>query len=1063
MIKFLNLKKVQQKCTLRSRIPILMRISLILLFAVVFNINATQTHSQIDENYLEKTFETIQQDQKTITGTIKDVEGEAIIGANVIEKGTTNGTITDFDGNFTLNVSNNAILQISYIGYVDQDVSIQNKNVIDIILKEDTQTLDELVVVGFGTQKKLSITGSVSAISADDIVKAPVSNLSNALAGKLPGIRVQTRGGVPGSEATVDIRGFGSPLILVDGIEQPGFMVDPNEVESISVLKDASAAVYGVKAANGVLLITTKKGTVGKSKISYNGSVGFQNFTDYPKMVNAYEYAQLIDEDAINRGTEPIYGPEKLELFKQGTEPGYRNYDWMDILTRSNAPQTQHNVNVNGGNEDVKYFASVGYFDQEGIYSTKDINFNRYNFRSNVSAKIAEFLTADVSLGGHVENRMAPYDDDTYIIHGITRMQPYYSPYANDEEGIHYGLTNFQNPLARSDADYSGYRKQKNKLLNASFSLKYDMPFVPGLSAKVLFSYLTRARESKNFRKEFLLYSHDATENQYNKVFTGNAPSALTRTFRNDEQNLLQFSMNYNRSFLDKHNVSGLFLYEQREDLSDYVSAYREFAIDALDEINAGVDRNKNNGGVSSEMANVSFVGRVNYDYMSKYLFEFAFREDGSAKFHKDNRWGFFPSVSLGWRISEEPFMKNSASFLDDLKIRGSYGKVGDDYADDTVLAFQYLTGYNYPSDRNYIFGDNVVNSVSSKGLANINYSWLTAKIFNAGIDATLFDQRLEVIFDVFYRKREGLIGYRSGSLPNTFGASFPQENLNSDDYRGFEIVLGHRNRIGDWNYAVKGNMSYTRAQNRHIEQADFSDSYRNWRNNRSDRWKNIDWGYKHVGQFQNQEDINNWAVQDGAGNSTISPGDIKYEDLNGDGVIDGYDVQPIGRSSVPEIYFGLDLSASWKNFDMSMLLQGATNYTRYMEGAIAHPLNNGSSSLTEFMDRWHREDPYDPNSDWIPGKYPSTYQSGKPVNKHKSSFNTVNSYYARLKNIEFGYTFPTEMTNKASISRLRVYVSGNNVLTFDNLPFGDPEADDADRILYPQLRIWNFGVNLTF
>ena len=526
--------------------------------------------------------------------------------------------------------------------------------------------------------------------------------------------------------------------------------------------------------------------------------------------------------------------------------------------------------------------------------------------------------------------------------------------------------------------------------------------------------------------------------------------------------------MNYNRSFFDKHNVSALLLYEQREDLDDYVSAYRQFAIDALDQINAGMDKNKNNGGVESEMANVSFVGRVNYDFMSKYLFEFAFREDGSAKFYKNNRWGFFPSVSVGWRLSEEAFIKNNTAIFDNLKLRASYGIMGDDQALDrngnaTVAAFQYMTGYNYPGGSNYIFGSDVINSVVTKGLANLNYTWLTSKIVNVGVDASLWNRQLEANFDVFYRKRDGLVAYRSGSLPNTFGASFPQENLNSDDYRGFELVLGHTNKVGDWTYSIKGNMSYTRIKNRYIEQAAPINSYTNWRNNWSDRWQNMEFGYKSVGQFKNQDEINNWAVQDGAGNTTLLPGDLMFEDYNGDGVINDKDVQPIGRSNTPEIYFGLDLSASWKGFDLSILMQGATNYSTRMDGIMGYALFNGSSALDCMMDRWHRADLYDPNSEWIPGKYPSTYNSGKESNKRVSTFNTISSYYLRVKNLELGYTFPSKWMSKAGISNLRLYVSGNNLLTFDNLPFGDPEAPSSDRILYPQLRIWNVGVNLSF
>lgn len=1012
-----------------------------------------------------------QQERKFATGVVRDNAGETIIGATVSVKGTTTGTVTDIDGKFSIQIPDNAVLIISYIGYTSQEIEVTNPQTpLNIVLKEDSQELEEVVVVGYGVQKKASITGSVSSIGSDDLIKAPVSNISNAIVGRLPGIRVQNTGGIPGSESTVDIRGFGTPLILVDGIEQPGFQIDPNEIESISVLKDAAAAIYGVKAGNGVLLITTKKGARGKAKITYNGSVGIQNFTSYPKMVNAAQYAELTDEDAINRGNAPVYGPEKLQKFREGVEHGYKSYDWADILTRNNAPQTQHNLNVSGGTEDISYFTSVGYLNQEGIYSSGDLGFSRYNFRSNLTATIAKNFTAEVQASGRIENRSAPYDDDTYIVFGITRMHPTMSPYANDDDPSHYGLTNFQNPLARSDADVSGYRKSKKKLFHGQFSLKYDAPFLPGLSAKVLFSYLTKVEDDKNFAKEFFLYSHDKVGDsyQYNKVFTGNSPSHLTRKTYTSEQNFLQFSLNYNRTFAEKHNVSAVVLYEQREDLDDFVEAYRQFDIDALEQIKAGSDTNKNNGGYETEMANVSFVGRVNYDYMSKYLVEFAFREDGSAKFHKDNRWGFFPSVSAGWRISEEAFVKDRTSIIDNLKLRLSYGKMGDDKGDvndeeKKVKAFQYMTGYNYPGATSYVLGSNVIKSLESKGLPNIAYTWFTSEIYNGGVDFSLWNRLLEGSVDVFYRKRKGLLAYRYQSLPNTFGSSLPQENLNSDDYRGFEITLGHSNQIQDFRYSVKGNISFTRIKNVYIEQADPVNSYRYWKDFRSERWQNLEYGYKCIGQFQNQDEINNWAVQDGAGNTTLSPGDLKFQDFNGDGVIDEYDVQPIGRSDKPEIYFGLDLSASWRGFDFSVLMQGATNYARYMDGAMGYALFNGSSSLEAFMDRWHKADMYDPNSAWIPGKYPSTYSSGKTSNTRRSTFNLIDSYYMRIKNIELGYTFPQKWIGKSGISNLRLFISGNNVLTFDNLPFGDPEAPSSDRILYPQLKIWNVGVNLTF
>ncbi|MDR1880711.1 MAG: TonB-dependent receptor [Tannerellaceae bacterium] len=995
------------------------------------------------------------QQTRKVTGVVVDLNGEAMIGVNIVEKGTTNGTVTDIDGAFSLDVKPDAVLKITYIGYMDQEVTVVDGSPLRIMLREDSRQIEEVVIVGYGTQKKVTLTGSVSAISNQDLIKAPVSNISKAIAGRLPGVRVVDRGGNPGSDASVDIRGFGSPLILVDGIQQSGFQLDPNEIESISILKDAAASIYGVKAGNGVMLVTTKKGESGKAKITYNGSYGWQNFSSFPEVINALEYAESMNEDALNRGIAPVYTAEDIAKFRVGTEEGYRSYDWYDIITRPNAPQTQHNLNVSGGNESVSYFTSVGYVNQASQYDESGSGFERYNIRSNISAKIAKYLTAEAQLSGRIENR----DFSEVSVGNVVQVIPIFSPWANDDNHEYFQRTTFGTNNAIRLNSATGYNRQKYKFFNGQFSLKYDVPFVEGLSAKLLFSYLGNLREAKTFSKEYNLYSYDRAADKYNITYTGNSPSSLTRRDDIGEQNFLQFRLDYNRTFAQKHTVSAFFAYEQREDLSNYVGAYRQFDIDALDQINAGRDLNKTNEGTESESANVSFIGRLSYDYLSKYMLNMTFREDGSAKFYQNNRWGFFPGVELAWRISEESFLKDNFPALSNLKLRLSYGKTGDD----GVAAFQYITGYNYPGSATYIFGSNVIKSIVSKGLANEDFTWFTSEIFNAGIDASYKNGLLEASLDVFYRKRDGLLATRAASLPNTFGASLPQENLNSDDYRGFELTLGHSNQVRDFRYSVKGNMSLTRAKNRYIEQNDPINSFLYWRNNRSDRWNNIEYGYVCIGQFQNQDDINNWAVQDGAGNTTLLPGDLKFEDLNGDGVINDLDVQPMGRSNTPEIYYGIDLTVSWKGLDFSVLMQGATNYSRYMRDAAAYPLFNSGTSLKSLMDRWHRADPFDPNSEWIPGKYPSTYATGKTNNTRNSTFYNLDSYYFRVKNVELGYTLPKRWVNKAGMSNLRVYVSGNNVLTFDNLPYGDPEAASGTGFGYPSIKIWNLGVNITF
>jgi TonB-linked SusC/RagA family outer membrane protein len=1030
----------------------LVQIMMLFTFLFLTGIGTANAHGGDSSETLK-----VQQSKSRITGMVVDQTGESVIGANIVEKGVaSNGTISDINGNFTLEVTPGATLTVSFIGYRTQEVATGTQTHINITLAEDTQTLEEVVVVGYGTQKKMTLTGSIATLSNQDLVKAPVSTISKAIVGRLPGVRVVDRGGDPGSDATVDIRGFGSPLILVDGIQQSGFQIDPNEIESISILKDASAAIYGVKAGNGVMLITTRKGTGGKAKITYNGAYGWQNLASYPEVINALEYAESMNEDALNRGMALIYTPEDLQKFREGTEVGYRSYEWFNIITRPNAPQTQHNLNVSGGNETFQYFTSVGYVNQSSQYRENNAGFERYNVRSNISAQIAQYLTAEVQLSGRIEKRNLVKSG----MNAVIQVLPIFSPWANDDNPAYFQRTTFGvNHAITLHPDLTGYNRESNKLFNGQFSLKYDVPFIEGLSAKALFSYLGNLREGKDFLKEHNLYTYDRSTDTYAVSYTANSPSSLTRRDDIGEQNFLQFRLDYNRTFAQRHTISAFVAYEQREDRSNYLSAYRQFDIDALDQINAGRDLNKTNEGSQSEAANVSFIGRLNYDYLSRYMINLTFREDGSAKFHRDSRWGFFPGVELAWRISEESFLKDRFTDLSNLKLRLSYGKTGDD----EVNAFQYLTGYTYPAGTSYIFGSDVVRGLISKGLPNEQFTWYTSEIFNAGIDAAYRNGLLEASLDVFYRKRDGLLATRIESLPNTFGASLPQENLNSDDYRGFELTLGHRHQVQDFRYSVRGNMSFTRSRNRYIEQNDPINSFLYWRDNRSYRWNNLTYGYVCVGQFNNQEDINTWAVQDGAGNTTLLPGDLKFKDLDGDGVINDRDIQPIGRSNTPEIYYGIDLTAAWKGFDLSVLLQGATHYSRHMTNAAAYPLFNSGTSLKILMDRWHRVDPFDANSDWIPGKYPSTYATGKANNTRVSTFYNLNSYYARVKNVELGYTLPKAWIHKAGINNLRFYVSGNNVLTFDNLPYGDPEAASATGFGYPSIKIWNMGVNITF
>lgn len=1007
-------------------------------------------------------------DKIKITGVVVDEKDQQpIVGVTITVKGTTTGTFTDIDGTFAVEAEVNSILEISYMGYKKQEIRIEaGTTVLKISLQEDLQQLDEIIVVGYGTQRKGSVVGSVANITGETVVKAPVSDLSNSLAGRLPGLRVVTRSGEPGYNASeIDVRGFGNALIIVDGVPSDFNQLDANEIENISVLKDASAAVYGVKAANGVILVTTKKGQEGRTKINFNSTFSWQSTTTYPDFVNAAEFAELTDEDTMNRGgTNFLFGPEELAKWR-ARGPGYEGTDWKKLLLKDNAPQQQYNLNIRGGTDKLKYFASLGYLTQEGLWRSGANKFERFNVRSNVDAYITKGLTTSISLSGRKENRDSPSTDAGIIMNSILRNHPTYYPYANNNPNYYAGTNVLhRNPLVISDQNMSGYHKNEKKIFEGSVALNYDASeFVKGLNAKVMYYYRTRNELDDSFVKKYSLYAYNEATSTYDEVYIGNDPSKLTKKNTNDDYEVFQGSINYNNTF-GKHDLGGLLLVETRQGANNWFNASREYIIDVIPELSQGTSTNKDNSGSSSETGNIGYVGRLNYAYDNRYLLELSFRYDGSSNFSKDNRWGFFPSVSAGWRIGQEAFIKENVKFIDDLKLRASWGRLGDDTFAEGDYRYQYLTGYNYPSG-NYMLGTDLRPTLVTKGLANPNLTWYTADLYNIGLDAVLFGGKLSLEVDAFYRKRKDLLAQRVATLPGTFGATLPLENLESDSDRGIEIVIGHSNRFANGiQYSVKGNVAYTRSRYEYRERAASITQWDNWRNNQNKRWKNKYFGYKAIGQFESYEQIANAPIQDQNGNKTLNPGDIIYLDYNGDGIIDGNDEHYIGRGPKPEITFGLDMSAAWKGFDVSVFLQGAANANIMLSGELQSPLLNGNSAFKTFMDRWHREDLYDPNSKWIPGKYPSTRAGGNPSNMKRSSFWLQDASYLRVKDIQIGYSLPKSVLKKANIEALRLFVSGYNLFTFTGVELVDPEApDETQGNYYPQQKVLSVGVNLTF
>ncbi|MXV17234.1 SusC/RagA family TonB-linked outer membrane protein [Pedobacter sp. HMF7056] len=1011
----------------------------------------------------------------TVTGKVTDNKGEALPGVTVLEKGTTNTTATTGNGSFKITVAGeDAVLVFSFVGFDTKEVSVKRQTTVDVRLTSSSTDLTEVVVVGYGQQKKVTVTGSVASVTGAEIVTTKTQNLQNTLTGKVPGLRVIQRTSEPGTfDNRFDIRGFGNALIVVDGVPRGNIeRIDPNDVESISVLKDAAAAVYGVRAANGVVLITTKKGTQGKARIEYSYLAGFQNPSGLPRPLNAVDRAVIFNEQSMHSLTNPVITVPD-DLIKPYIDGTRDDIDWYDRVMRDNAPQSQQNLGVSGGSDKVDYFVNLGYAYQGGFWRTNDLNYKKYNFRTNLNAAISDRLKASLRISGVVDQQDRPFRDSWEIFKNLWRSRPDDYYYANDNPQYIYRNQADYHPGAISSSDYSGYHIINNKIFQSSFSLDYMVPRVEGLTARGVFSYDVSIADRTDYQKTFAEYEYNAITNAYTPV-NYQVPNQVTRNFGNNPSQLVQLSLNYKHAFA-KHSVDALALVEQSSSSGDGFFAQRQLSI-SLPYLFAGNAANQvGNASTGSvyQFVNKGLVGRIDYNYASKYLLNLSFRYDGSSKFPSSKQWGFFPSVQGGWRISEEGFFKRTEalSFVSNLKARASYGVLGDDGAS----SFQFITGYDYPFSggnsqalgSGYLF-DGWTTALGFRSVANPNITWYTAKMTNLGLDADLWRGKLGITFDAFRRDRSGLLGNRLLSLPLSFGSSLPQENLNSDRTEGFELALTHKNTIGaDLGIDIGGNISLTRTLNRYVERAADGSSYARWRNSPTDRYNDVWFGLGYVGQYQSYEQIRNAPVYTGRG---TLPGDYIYEDWNNDGTIDDMDRYPIatstnptadfnGKRNYPLLNFGLTLGAHFKSFDMNALFQGAARaYASY--GEMYQVLT--SNALDFFMDRWHpqdpKKDPYDPSNIWVPGKQAYTGTSFD-INSARGIQNTS---YVRLKTIELGYTLPSKLTKKAGISSLRVYANGYNLFTFSGVLGIDPEhPSDIYGYMYPMNKTVNFGASL--
>ncbi|MFZ4261529.1 SusC/RagA family TonB-linked outer membrane protein [Sphingobacterium sp. HJSM2_6] len=1014
----------------------------------------------------------IEKQQHQVTGQVKTAEGP-LSGVTITSKqNPNNATSTNQSGNYNLTISANDTLIITSVGFKPQEIAVQGRKVINIELQTSEETFEEIVVVGYGTQKKANLTGAVSTIQASEIQTTTHTSLAQKIQGKIPGLQIRQNTGGPGDfDAMINIRGFGSPLYVIDGIVRDGGnefqRLNPEDIESISVLKDASAAIYGVNAANGVIIVTTKKGKSGRAQFQYNAVLGMQSPTDMPAVATAAQWMEVRNDANVNVGLPPFISKEELAKYQAGA-PGYESTNWYKETMKPWAGQQQHTISAQGGNESINYFSSFGFVNDKGLLRSDAINYDRYTFRTNLTAKLTEHLTAGVELAGRYDRKDGAGFSIFEIIRGTISALPMNKPYLNGNPGYPTHITDGQssNPVAISDPNISGYTQDVNKQFQSSVNLTYKVPFVEGLQLKGVAAFDGNNFLAKNLSKSYKLYSYDATNDVYNPAVLRH-PTSLYNGYNDMNRVNIQLQANYNRLFNEKHNLGGTLVYEQRHGWNRSSGLSREFQFFTNDQIDLGDQNNQRTSGMESQWGNRSVIGRVTYDYLGKYLFEAAARYDGSYRYHPDRKWGLFPVVSAGWRVSEEKFFKENIDFISNLKFRASYGMIGQDAGN----PFQYVPGFSTSGGGGYEFSNGTyVSGVAAPGIVNEQLTWFESKIADVGMDLSLLDGKFNLEFDIYQRDRTGLLAVRNISLPNTFGGSLPEENLNSDRVRGMEFGVGYTQQFGEFKLDIGGNFNFARTMNVYIERGPFTNSMDRWRGSNIERWNDVAWMYDKIGQFQTEDEILYAPIQNGdLGNSREMVGDYIYRDVNNDGVIDGNDVMPLAWGGTPKMFYGLTIGAKYKGFDFNMLWQGSAKYSVRFTHAYAEVMWGGGNYPAYFNDRWHQADPYDSTSEWIPGEWPASRRiSDMGAMYNESSVWRRDASYLRLKSLELGYTINPELLKKAGIKGLRVYLNGYNLLTITD-PF--VKAFDPEQIegalntgwVYPLSKSYNVGLNISF